>query len=188
MLITHMPFILEASTKMLLHSQRGLNLNWLPRNKRLDRRSVAPTTIQINEWTSPRSRHRSDFTPVFLPQAPKKAKRRQAAGDGGSSNVFSMFEQSQIQEYKEVRSSLLFFWSFPHRASLHHSLLPERHSAKEARERHLLWVRCREPPHRNQSWYRVLETATKIRVWLSSPGICFLSSCYFAPPPSPLII
>uniref|UniRef100_A0A3B3CJ97 Myosin light chain 11 n=1 Tax=Oryzias melastigma TaxID=30732 RepID=A0A3B3CJ97_ORYME len=35
-------------------------------------------------------------------QAPKKAKRRQAAGDGGSSNVFSMFEQSQIQEYKEA--------------------------------------------------------------------------------------
>lgn len=44
-----------------------------------------------------------DFTPVFFLQAPKKAKRRQAAGDGGSSNVFSMFEQSQIQEYKEVR-------------------------------------------------------------------------------------
>lgn len=40
---------------------------------------------------------------MFLLQAPKKAKRRQAAGDGGSSNVFSMFEQSQIQEYKEVR-------------------------------------------------------------------------------------
>lgn len=42
---------------------------------------------------------------VSVLQAPKKAKRRQAAGDGGSSNVFSMFEQSQIQEYKEVRSS-----------------------------------------------------------------------------------
>uniref|UniRef100_A0A3B3WGV0 EF-hand domain-containing protein n=1 Tax=Poecilia mexicana TaxID=48701 RepID=A0A3B3WGV0_9TELE len=28
--------------------------------------------------------------------------RRAAAGDGGSSNVFSMFEQSQIQEYKEA--------------------------------------------------------------------------------------
>lgn len=39
---------------------------------------------------------------VFSIQAPKKAKRRAAAGDGGSSNVFSMFEQSQIQEYKEV--------------------------------------------------------------------------------------
>uniref|UniRef100_A0A665TMM1 Myosin light chain, phosphorylatable, fast skeletal muscle a n=1 Tax=Echeneis naucrates TaxID=173247 RepID=A0A665TMM1_ECHNA len=37
-----------------------------------------------------------------LKMAPKKAKRRQAAGDGGSSNVFSMFEQSQIQEYKEA--------------------------------------------------------------------------------------
>lgn len=35
-------------------------------------------------------------------QAPKKAKRRQQQGEGGSSNVFSMFEQSQIQEYKEV--------------------------------------------------------------------------------------
>ncbi|CAL8304300.1 unnamed protein product [Merluccius merluccius] len=40
---------------------------------------------------------------VFIvSQAPKKAKRRAAAGDGGSSNVFSMFEQSQIQEYKEA--------------------------------------------------------------------------------------
>lgn len=39
----------------------------------------------------------------FPLQAPKKAKRRQGGGDGGSSNVFSMFEQSQIQEYKEVR-------------------------------------------------------------------------------------
>ncbi|TNN70053.1 Myosin regulatory light chain 2, skeletal muscle isoform [Liparis tanakae] len=34
--------------------------------------------------------------------APKKAKRRQTAGDSSSSNVFSMFEQSQIQEYKEA--------------------------------------------------------------------------------------
>ncbi|KAI3359519.1 hypothetical protein L3Q82_013919, partial [Scortum barcoo] len=42
------------------------------------------------------------FTHVFVLQAPKKAKRRQAAGEGGSSNVFSMFEQSQIQEYKEA--------------------------------------------------------------------------------------
>uniref|UniRef100_A0A3B3TE70 Myosin light chain, phosphorylatable, fast skeletal muscle a n=1 Tax=Paramormyrops kingsleyae TaxID=1676925 RepID=A0A3B3TE70_9TELE len=33
--------------------------------------------------------------------APKKAKRRQQ-GEGGTSNVFSMFEQSQIQEYKEA--------------------------------------------------------------------------------------
>ncbi|XP_061665884.1 myosin regulatory light chain 2, skeletal muscle isoform X3 [Syngnathoides biaculeatus] len=35
-------------------------------------------------------------------KAPKKAKRRQQQGEGGSSNVFSMFEQSQIQEYKEA--------------------------------------------------------------------------------------
>jgi len=35
--------------------------------------------------------------------APKKAKKRQQqSGEGGSSNVFSMFEQSQIQEYKEA--------------------------------------------------------------------------------------
>lgn len=34
-------------------------------------------------------------------QAPKKAKRRAAAE--GSSNVFSMFDQTQIQEFKEVR-------------------------------------------------------------------------------------
>lgn len=37
-----------------------------------------------------------------LPLTPKKAKRRQQQGEGGSSNVFSMFEQSQIQEYKEA--------------------------------------------------------------------------------------
>ncbi|KAF5891648.1 myosin regulatory light chain 2, skeletal muscle isoform type 2, partial [Clarias magur] len=37
----------------------------------------------------------------FGQEAPKKAKRRQQ-GEGGSSNVFSMFEQSQIQEYKEA--------------------------------------------------------------------------------------
>ncbi|XP_048373564.1 myosin regulatory light chain 2, skeletal muscle isoform isoform X1 [Sphaerodactylus townsendi] len=33
--------------------------------------------------------------------APKKAKRR-AATEGGSSNVFSMFDQTQIQEFKEA--------------------------------------------------------------------------------------
>uniref|UniRef100_H2ZX82 Myosin light chain 11 n=1 Tax=Latimeria chalumnae TaxID=7897 RepID=H2ZX82_LATCH len=33
-------------------------------------------------------------------QAPKKAKRK--AAEGGSSNVFSMFDQTQIQEFKEV--------------------------------------------------------------------------------------
>jgi len=53
-----------------------------------------------------------NFQPTFdvllcssVLQAPKKAKRRQQQGEGGSSNVFSMFEQSQIQEYKEVSSS-----------------------------------------------------------------------------------
>uniref|UniRef100_A0A6Q2XX18 EF-hand domain-containing protein n=1 Tax=Esox lucius TaxID=8010 RepID=A0A6Q2XX18_ESOLU len=39
---------------------------------------------------------------ITVPQAPKKAKKRQQQGEGGSSNVFSMFEQSQIQEYKEA--------------------------------------------------------------------------------------
>ncbi|XP_045399314.1 myosin regulatory light chain 2, skeletal muscle isoform [Lemur catta] len=33
--------------------------------------------------------------------APKKAKRR-AAAEGGSSSVFSMFDQTQIQEFKEA--------------------------------------------------------------------------------------
>uniref|UniRef100_A0A3P8SZR8 Myosin light chain, phosphorylatable, fast skeletal muscle b n=1 Tax=Amphiprion percula TaxID=161767 RepID=A0A3P8SZR8_AMPPE len=42
------------------------------------------------------------FYLLSFSQAPKKAKRRQQQGEGGSSNVFSMFEQSQIQEYKEV--------------------------------------------------------------------------------------
>ncbi|PWA17807.1 hypothetical protein CCH79_00008105 [Gambusia affinis] len=43
-----------------------------------------------------------DLPNLHIKMAPKKAKRRAAAGDGGSSNVFSMFEQSQIQEYKEA--------------------------------------------------------------------------------------
>ena len=34
-----------------------------------------------------------------LTQAPKKAKKR---SEGANSNVFSMFEQAQIQEFKEV--------------------------------------------------------------------------------------
>lgn len=36
-----------------------------------------------------------------LLQAPKKAKKR---AEGANSNVFSMFEQTQIQEFKEVQS------------------------------------------------------------------------------------
>ncbi|KAF5918151.1 hypothetical protein HPG69_002792 [Diceros bicornis minor] len=35
-------------------------------------------------------------------QAPRRARKR--AEGGASSNVFSMFDQSQIQEFKEVRS------------------------------------------------------------------------------------
>uniref|UniRef100_A0A4W5PGK8 Myosin light chain 2 n=1 Tax=Hucho hucho TaxID=62062 RepID=A0A4W5PGK8_9TELE len=37
--------------------------------------------------------------------APKKAKKKSA--EGANSNVFSIFEQSQIQEFKEVRICLL---------------------------------------------------------------------------------
>uniref|UniRef100_A0A8C4ESI5 Myosin, light chain 2b, regulatory, cardiac, slow n=1 Tax=Dicentrarchus labrax TaxID=13489 RepID=A0A8C4ESI5_DICLA len=37
-------------------------------------------------------------------QSPKKAKKR---ADGASSNVFSIFEQSQIQEFKEVSACRL---------------------------------------------------------------------------------
>lgn len=36
---------------------------------------------------------------LSLPQAPKRAKKKATEGN---SNVFSMFEQSQIQEFKEV--------------------------------------------------------------------------------------
>ncbi|OBS58851.1 hypothetical protein A6R68_10048, partial [Neotoma lepida] len=39
--------------------------------------------------------------------APKKAKKRL---EGGSSNVFSMFEQTQIQEFKEIDQ---MFAAFP---------------------------------------------------------------------------
>ncbi|KAB1255748.1 Myosin regulatory light chain 2; ventricular/cardiac muscle isoform [Camelus dromedarius] len=35
----------------------------------------------------------------FTPQSPKKAKKR---AEGANSNVFSMFEQTQIQEFKEA--------------------------------------------------------------------------------------
>lgn len=53
----------------------------------------------------PRERYRNwpvdSPTQLLLSQAPKKAKRR--AGAEGSSNVFSMFDQTQIQEFKEVR-------------------------------------------------------------------------------------
>ncbi|XP_006894782.1 PREDICTED: myosin regulatory light chain 2-like [Elephantulus edwardii] len=37
--------------------------------------------------------------PFTLPQSPKKAKKR---AEGANSNVFSMFEQTQIQEFKEA--------------------------------------------------------------------------------------
>lgn len=44
---------------------------------------------------------------LFPPQASRKAGTRSKAAakrvQRGSSNVFSMFEQSQIQEFKEVR-------------------------------------------------------------------------------------
>ncbi|KAM9522483.1 myosin regulatory light chain 2, ventricular/cardiac muscle isoform-like [Salvelinus alpinus] len=38
------------------------------------------------------------------PKEPKKAKKKSA--EGANSNVFSIFEQSQIQEFKEVRICL----------------------------------------------------------------------------------
>lgn len=41
----------------------------------------------------------------FWQKAPKKAKKRSA--EGANSNVFSMFEQAQIQEFKEVRNSCM---------------------------------------------------------------------------------
>lgn len=47
-------------------------------------------------------------------KAPKKAKKRTA--EGANSNVFSMFEQAQIQEFKEVKAaqsvfmSLIYIW------------------------------------------------------------------------------
>lgn len=36
---------------------------------------------------------------LISPKSPKKAKKR---AEGANSNVFSMFEQAQIQEFKEV--------------------------------------------------------------------------------------
>uniref|UniRef100_A0A3Q1AIR1 EF-hand domain-containing protein n=1 Tax=Amphiprion ocellaris TaxID=80972 RepID=A0A3Q1AIR1_AMPOC len=42
-------------------------------------------------------------------KAPKKAKKRTA--EGANSNVFSMFEQAQIQEFKEVKAAEPIFIS-----------------------------------------------------------------------------
>lgn len=42
---------------------------------------------------------RADLLSLSPLQAPKKAKKR---AEGAGSNVFSMFEQAQIQEFKEV--------------------------------------------------------------------------------------
>ncbi|CAB1319629.1 unnamed protein product [Coregonus sp. 'balchen'] len=39
-------------------------------------------------------------------QAPKKAKKR---AEGANSNVFSMFEQAQIQEFKEMEQMFTAF-------------------------------------------------------------------------------
>lgn len=48
-------------------------------------------------------------SPVFvLKKAPKKAKKR--AAEGANSNVFSMFEQAQIQEFKEVNAAETTFY------------------------------------------------------------------------------
>uniref|UniRef100_A0A665TN67 Myosin, light chain 2a, regulatory, cardiac, slow n=1 Tax=Echeneis naucrates TaxID=173247 RepID=A0A665TN67_ECHNA len=45
----------------------------------------------------------TSFFLCFCQKAPKKAKKRTA--EGANSNVFSMFEQAQIQEFKEVRNA-----------------------------------------------------------------------------------
>ncbi|KAM4598316.1 LOW QUALITY PROTEIN: myosin regulatory light chain 2, skeletal muscle [Polymixia lowei] len=77
------------------------------------RKAVSKVSLADREVYKPPGDRRTRLHTVFslyhpnlhtyrLIMAPKKAKRRQAAGDGGSSNVFSMFEQSQIQEYKEA--------------------------------------------------------------------------------------
>lgn len=62
----------------------------------------------------------SDYTFWCRHQAPKKMKKKTVEG---GSNVFSMFEQSQIQEFKEVRwekfllhgpkPNILRMWLFP---------------------------------------------------------------------------
>lgn len=44
-----------------------------------------------------------------MSKAPKKAKKR--AAEGANSNVFSMFEQAQIQEFKEVSAAEPIFMS-----------------------------------------------------------------------------
>lgn len=49
----------------------------------------------------------SSFLLFLCQKAPKKAKKRTA--EGANSNVFSMFEQAQIQEFKEVKAAQLIF-------------------------------------------------------------------------------
>ena len=119
---------------------------------------------------------------VFLPQAPKKAKRRQAAGDSGSSNVFSMFEQSQIQEYKEVRFDTLSLKEAPRfpPVSVSHGSLSWDHTS--------VWAYLVKDSQLNllRFQFYFFEGATKIRVWLSSSRIRFHSSwrSSLVPPPS----
>lgn len=66
----------------------------------------SPTTSSV---TSPLQAHcLLHLSSFFLCQkAPKKAKKRTA--EGANSNVFSMFEQAQIQEFKEVKAAQLIF-------------------------------------------------------------------------------
>lgn len=64
--------------------------------------------------TAPLHAHSPSSALLLHQKAPKKAKKRTA--EGANSNVFSMFEQAQIQEFKEVRAAaaaagLGAFWS-----------------------------------------------------------------------------
>lgn len=58
-------------------------------------------------FTSTGTLSASSFLLFLCQKAPKKAKKRTA--EGANSNVFSMFEQAQIQEFKEVKAAQLIF-------------------------------------------------------------------------------
>ncbi|KAM3591761.1 uncharacterized protein V6R79_006866 [Siganus canaliculatus] len=76
---------------------------WAKKNANVEPFNAAAPAL--GDWSGVCISTKEEFTTLhedFGKEAPKKAKRRQQQGEGGSSNVFSMFEQSQIQEYKEA--------------------------------------------------------------------------------------
>uniref|UniRef100_A0A8I5Y6I0 Myosin light chain 2 n=7 Tax=cellular organisms TaxID=131567 RepID=A0A8I5Y6I0_RAT len=90
----HQSHLLILSCQRNIFFQSGIDAGTIPSCNRLlhlqCRRQDLKLHLLISGWPL-------DFPEEF--ESPKKAKKRL---EGGSSNVFSMFEQTQIQEFKEA--------------------------------------------------------------------------------------